>query len=127
MQALNAIFHPRSLAIVGASDDPALIGGRPLDHIQRLGFEGRLLAVNPKHRTVQGQSAFASVLDVPGDIDCALLLCRVGYCRRRCTNAASWVGAAPLCLVAALQKWTPKVRPRVLVQMGDVNGLESSN
>lgn len=70
---LDAIFHPHSLAIIGASDDPARIGGRPLAHALQNGFEGRRFAVNPTHRTVQGQSAFASVLDVPGDIDCALL------------------------------------------------------
>lgn len=73
MQALDAIFHPRSLAIIGASNDPVRIGGRPLDHALRYGFEGRVYAVNPVHRTVQGQPAFSSVLDVPGDIDCALL------------------------------------------------------
>jgi acyl-CoA synthetase (NDP forming) len=37
---LDALFAPRSIAIVGASDDPARIGGRPLRYLRRSGYDG---------------------------------------------------------------------------------------
>lgn len=40
--ALNRLLYPRSIAILGASDNPRKLGGRPLDYRKRFGFAGRL-------------------------------------------------------------------------------------
>lgn len=70
---LDAIFSPRSIALVGASDDPARIGGRPLAYLRHSGFDGPIYPVNPKRVTVQGVPAFASVAALPAAPDLALL------------------------------------------------------
>ena len=63
--SLSTLLNPRSVAIIGASDDPARIGGRPIDAMRKLGYAGRILPVNPNRREVQGLPAYASVADLP--------------------------------------------------------------
>ena len=44
---LQRLFYPKAVAIIGASNDPAKIGGRPIVQNRELGFSGRLYPVNP--------------------------------------------------------------------------------
>ncbi|MCB1418846.1 MAG: CoA-binding protein, partial [Notoacmeibacter sp.] len=60
-QGLDALFRPRSIAVVGASSDPTKTGGRPVHLLRKHGFAGAILPVNPKADTIQGLPAFASV------------------------------------------------------------------
>jgi acyl-CoA synthetase (NDP forming) len=70
---LDALFRPGSVAVIGASADPAKIGGRPVDFLKRAGFRGRILPVNPRSPEIQGLPAFASLDDVPGPVDQAIV------------------------------------------------------
>lgn len=70
---IAALLAPQSVAIVGASDDPRRIGGRPLAYMKRFGFAGRLIPVNPTKATVQGLAAVPTVDDIEGTIDFALI------------------------------------------------------
>ncbi|MDR0225788.1 MAG: acetate--CoA ligase family protein [Burkholderiaceae bacterium] len=69
LQALN----PRSVAILGASDNPIKAGGRPIDYMLRHGFAGRILPVNPKRSEVQGLAAHASLLALPQAPDAVVI------------------------------------------------------
>lgn len=71
--SLTALLHPRSLAIIGASDDPARIGGRPLAYTREAGFAGRIWPVNPRRATVQNLPAFPTIADVPEPVDTAVI------------------------------------------------------
>lgn len=71
--ALAAILAPRSVAIVGASDDVARIGGRPLRYLREGGFAGPVWPVNPNRPQVQGLPAFASLAALPAAPDIAIL------------------------------------------------------
>jgi acyl-CoA synthetase (NDP forming) len=66
-------FRPRSIAFVGASDDPQRIGGRPLAYSLRDGFNGAIFPINPGRATVQGLPAWPSLDAVPDSIDLAVL------------------------------------------------------
>jgi acyl-CoA synthetase (NDP forming) len=55
------ILNPQSVAIIGASEDPSRIGGKPLAYMLKQGYGGTLLPVNPKRQTVQGVKAYASI------------------------------------------------------------------
>ena len=55
--ALDPLFRPRSVAVIGASNDPNKIGGRPIAFLKRAGYAGAILPVNP------GSDANASVWD----------------------------------------------------------------
>ena len=70
---LDALFSPRSVAIVGASQNPQKVGGMPVQLLQRLGYGGRIYPVNPSSNEVQGLKAYASVAQVPGPIDLAIV------------------------------------------------------
>ncbi|GAB5469381.1 MAG: acetate--CoA ligase family protein [Rhodospirillales bacterium] len=72
-QTLSTLFRPKSVAILGASTDQDKIGGRPLRYLKHYAFAGPIYPINPKHSEVQGLKAYASVLEVDGDIDLALI------------------------------------------------------
>jgi len=73
VDSLTPLFRPRSVAIVGASDDVVRISGRPLRYLRESGFAGALLPVNPKRDKVQGLPAFPSITALPEAPDVALL------------------------------------------------------
>ncbi|MGE0803448.1 MAG: acetate--CoA ligase family protein [Lautropia sp.] len=67
------LLDPRSVAIVGASDNPHKVGGRPIHFMAKHGFAGRIYPVNPKRVAVQGLPCFASVDDLPEVPDAAIV------------------------------------------------------
>jgi acyl-CoA synthetase (NDP forming) len=73
LRGLDALLAPSSVVVIGASDDPRRIGGRPLSYLLSRGFAGRVLAVNPKRETVQGLPALASLDDAPETPDLAIV------------------------------------------------------
>lgn len=67
------MFHPRSVAVVGASNDPTKFGGRTYFALKERGYTGRLYAVNPKAAEIDGEPAYARVRDIPGEVDMAIV------------------------------------------------------
>ncbi len=70
---LEAIFAPRSIAIIGASQDATKIGGRPVELLRRFGFPGAIYPINPRATEVQGLPAFPSVDALPEAPDLAII------------------------------------------------------
>lgn len=70
---LARLLAPRSVAVIGASDDPLRIGGRPLAYMVSQGYKGHLMPVNPKRTQVQGLTAYASVADLPETPDVGIV------------------------------------------------------
>jgi len=70
---LETLMSARSIAIIGASDDPQRIGGKPLAYLLRAGFNRPVYPVNPHRATVQGVPAFPSVAAIPHPVDLAVL------------------------------------------------------
>ena len=68
-EALRSFFDARAVAVIGASADPAKVGGSVLANLVAGGFTGRLVAVNASRATVQGLKAVPSILDAePVDV-----------------------------------------------------------
>ncbi len=67
------LLNPRSIAIIGASEDPAKFGGRVMHNLIRHGFGGQLLPVNPNRSTLLGLPAYPSIGAVPGPVDLAVI------------------------------------------------------
>ena len=72
-EGLDALMQPRSIAIIGASQDATKIGGRPVDLLRRYGYAGKIYPVNPKAALVQGLQAYASVDALPEAPDLAII------------------------------------------------------
>ncbi len=71
--SLTPLLAARSVAVLGASQDPLRIGGRPIAYMKERGFAGAILPVNPNRDTVQGLVAYRSLADAPGEIDAAII------------------------------------------------------
>lgn len=70
---LAYLYNPKSIAIVGASQNERKPGGRPLAALERRGYAGELYPVNPGYDEVRGRTCYPSVLDVPGPLDLAII------------------------------------------------------
>ncbi len=69
----DAAHAPGVVAVIGASENPDKVGGRPIRYMQRFGFAGRILPVNPTRREVQGLPAFPHLADLPARPDLAII------------------------------------------------------
>ena len=74
MHALEKMFRPKSVAVIGASGDPDKLGGRTLLHLKELGYKGRIYPINVSAKEVQGLRAWRCVADLPEVPDSALIL-----------------------------------------------------
>ncbi|KXO01181.1 CoA ligase [Aequorivita aquimaris] len=75
----NQLLNPKSIAIIGASNDTRKPGGNMLKNILAGGFAGNLYAVNPKEERVQGIKSFSEVMEIP-QTDLAILAIPAKYC-----------------------------------------------
>lgn len=79
-QALNCAFHPRHVAVAGASEQTLSFGYHYLRHLVDYGFKGDIYPINPRKDTLLGLKAYPSLAEVPGDVDfviCCLAADRV--------------------------------------------------
>jgi acyl-CoA synthetase (NDP forming) len=74
MNAISAILAPRSVAVVGASNDPAKLTGRPVAYLQGQGYQGRIYPINPHNDEIAGLKCYASAADLPEAPDLGLVL-----------------------------------------------------
>ena len=71
---LERFFNPRSIAVIGASQDLITISGQPLHHLVSHAYAGRLYPVNPKYQEILGVKCYASIEALPETPDLALIL-----------------------------------------------------
>ena len=71
---LERFFNPRSIAVIGASQDLITISGQPLHHLVSHYYAGRLYPVNPKYQEILGVKCYASIEALPETPDLALIL-----------------------------------------------------
>ena len=73
-QIAQALFAPRSVAIVGQSDDPGKTAGRPLKFLRQMGYAGRIYPINPRRARVLGERAWPSLSALPEAPDHAYIV-----------------------------------------------------
>ena len=74
VRQLDPIFRPGSIAVIGASDTFPKWGYRMVDRPLKSGYRGAIYPVNPKLKEVDGLRAYASVCDIPSDVDLAVIV-----------------------------------------------------
>ena len=73
------LLDPKSIVIVGASNDVHKPGGKLVKNLLSSPFKGKIYTVNPKETEVQGIHCYAKVEDLP-EVDCAILAIAAKYC-----------------------------------------------
>ena len=69
---LDAMFRPRSVAVVGASQNPSFVSGI-FKNLLRHSYQGSVSGVNPRYESILGAPCYPSVLDVPGPLDLVVI------------------------------------------------------
>ncbi len=72
-RSLEKLFSPKSIAVIGASDKRNSVGRKIFKNLLHEKFKGKVYAVNPKHKKVQGQRSYPSVKAITGNIDLAVV------------------------------------------------------
>ena len=70
---LSAALNPQSVAVIGASENPEKIGGRPIKYMLRAGYKGRVYPVNPNRPEIQGLKAYPDIASLPEAPDLAIV------------------------------------------------------
>jgi len=73
-RALDAIFQPRNVAVIGATENAGTVGRTVLWNLISSPFGGTVYPVNPKRPSVLGIKAYPSILDVPDKVDLAVIV-----------------------------------------------------
>jgi len=69
----EALFTPRSIALIGASDTPGRNNSRTQLYLRKHGYTGAIYPVNPRRDEIYGEKCYASVKDIPGPVDHAFV------------------------------------------------------
>jgi len=70
----QALFAPRSVALVGASGDARKNTARPQRYLAKHGYRGRIVPINATREEVLGERAYRSVAEAPGEVDHAFIM-----------------------------------------------------
>ena len=71
---LDPIFNPKTIAVIGATENPGSVGRTILENLLKGGFPGTIYPVNPKRDTVLGVKAYPSITAVPTTPDLAVVI-----------------------------------------------------
>jgi acyl-CoA synthetase (NDP forming) len=74
LSSIDRLIRPRSVAIIGASADPAKTAGRPLRYLKRHGFAGDIYPINPRYEELDGTRCYPDVASLPAAPDAAIIL-----------------------------------------------------
>ena len=76
--SMKLFFEPKVVAVVGATESRAKIGGQIFSNLVTKGFTGRAIPVNPRAATVGGIRAYPRVTDIPDPVDLAVIVVPAG-------------------------------------------------
>jgi acetyltransferase len=71
---LDSLFRPKSIAIVGASDDVTKIPGQPLNYLLMHKYQGKMYPVNPTKDNILGIKAYPSISAIPDPVEAVVVV-----------------------------------------------------
>ncbi len=69
LHPIEELLNPRSIAVVGSSNNPQTAGYGFTDALLKYGYRGKIYPVNPKYSEILGLKAYPRVKDIPGPVD----------------------------------------------------------
>lgn len=85
---MDYFFKPRSVAVIGASKDPKKDGNIIVRNLLNSDFPGAIYPVNPSAGEIMGLKAYPSLLDVPGEVDLAVIIIPANACAQAMEDCA---------------------------------------
>ena len=73
-ELLSSLIEPKSIAVIGASENSNKIGGRPIFYMQRHGYKGKIYPINPSRSEIQGLRGYPSLAALPEVPELALVI-----------------------------------------------------
>lgn len=107
MTILDKIMKPKSIAVVGASTKEHTIGSDIMKRLQEYKFNGNIYPVNPKGGVIEGLQAYTSVLEIPGEVDLAIIVVNAKFVLDT-IDQCHQKGIKGLCIITAGFKETGK-------------------
>ncbi len=80
LSAMQRIMNPRAVAVIGASAEDGKIGNSVMKNLINGGYAGKIYPIHPKADEILGRKAYASVLNVPEEIDVAVFAIPAKFC-----------------------------------------------
>ncbi len=75
---LDVLFNPSSVAVIGASSNPAKLGFHVMKSLTQGGFAGKIIPINPGTREIMGNQVYPSLIDYESTIDLAIVVVPAG-------------------------------------------------
>ena len=116
MNILDKIMKPKSIAVIGASTKEHTIGSDIMKRLQEYNFNGKIYPVNPKGGIIEGLQAYTSVLEVPGEVDLAIIVVNAKFVLSTIDQCHE-KGIKGLCIITAGFKETGKEGAEVEKQL----------
>ena len=107
MNILDKIMRPKTIAVIGASTKEHTIGSDIMKRLQEYNFNGEIYPINPKGGIIEGKQAYTNVLEVPADIDLALIVVNSKFVLDT-IDQCNEKGIKGLCIITAGFKETGK-------------------
>jgi acyl-CoA synthetase (NDP forming) len=73
-EQMESIFHPKSVAVIGASDNPGKLGSHVMRSLTEGGYPGRIYPVNPGRDEILGLKTYPSLLRIPEPVDLSMIV-----------------------------------------------------
>jgi acyl-CoA synthetase (NDP forming) len=108
MDAISSLLSPRSIAVVGASADPAKTAGKPVHFLRKHGFKGDIYPVNPRVETIGDLRCFPSVEALPAAPDVGLVLLGADRARDAVETLAKRGAKAAIVLASGYSETGPE-------------------
>jgi acyl-CoA synthetase (NDP forming) len=74
LENLRVLFNPKTVAVIGASENPGKLGSHVMQSLTQGNFDGTILPINPSSSTIMGIKAFPSITAFEGPIDAAIIV-----------------------------------------------------
>ncbi len=100
MNVLDKIMKPKSIAVIGASTKEKTIGSEIMQRLRDYKFNGNIYPINPKGGMIEGFQAYTSILEVPNEVDFAVIVVNAKFVMQTIDDCNT-KGIKGLCIITA--------------------------
>ncbi|MCK4394033.1 CoA-binding protein [Candidatus Bipolaricaulota bacterium] len=104
---IEYLFKPRSVAVIGASQNRSKIGYRIVENIVSSGYKGKVYPINPKGGEILGCAVYPNLSEVKGEVDVAVIAIPARFVFDSLKGCAA-KGVKYLVIITRVRAWMPR-------------------